>query len=379
MFVFKNRAVLDIDFIPTEELLVHRDEEKDKLKMIFKNFGGSQQNIFCYGFAGTGKTCLVRHLASLPREDTQEKIIYLNLSQNNTELQALGEILYQLKTPMRSRFIGEYYRAFKEIMEKHNLKILLILDEVDKLLSKSGDNLLYCMSDSGISLILITNNVRCLDKMEDRTKSRIGHRVIMFNPYNQGQMADILMKRAEIAFTEEVLNIKNEHDFPKIKGIVNYIASISAQEHGDIRKAIALLKNCGELAEKKGTSLETEYVDMVIDRGESQIIKETIEKLPIQVQAVLFSLVQIIKDERVLEARANYIYQKYCEISQINNLKNVTERRFQDYLWELENSGITHSRILAKTEGKSKAVSLSVPHEIIDKILTDLDRFYEKK
>ena len=51
--------------------------------------------------------------------------------------------------------------------------------------------------------------------------------------------------------------------------VVPRIAAIAAQEHGDIRKAINLLRATGEIAEEKGTKIREEYIDMAHNLIES--------------------------------------------------------------------------------------------------------------
>ena len=64
--------------------------------------------------------------------------------------------------------LSSYYNAIKKVINDFDLHILIMLDEVDKLLNKSGDNLLYTLLDTGrISLIMITNN-------EDRDVGNVG-------------------------------------------------------------------------------------------------------------------------------------------------------------------------------------------------------------
>ena len=87
--------------------------------------------------------------------------------------------------------LSSYYNAIKKVINDYDLHILIVLDEVDKLLNKSEDNLLYNLLDTGrISLIMITNNVTCFDKIENRVKSRLGGMMprILFPPYNAIQI-----------------------------------------------------------------------------------------------------------------------------------------------------------------------------------------------
>jgi Cdc6-like AAA superfamily ATPase len=86
---------------------------------------------------------------------------------------------------------------------------------------------------------MITNNVTCFDKINDRVKSRLGGMPrILFPPYNAIQIGDILQKRVAVGFNEGVFEDM----------VAPRIAAIAAQEHGDVRKAISLLRAIGEIA-----------------------------------------------------------------------------------------------------------------------------------
>jgi cell division control protein 6 len=362
MEIFTDKKFLDIKYIPTEELLVHRKEEKISLKPVFKNFGNSQQIIFCFGFAGTGKTSLARFLASIPREDTTEKIMYINTRDHFTELQVWQEIMYQLKTPVRSRFLGEYIRAFEQVISLLKIKPLIILDEIDVVLEKSGENLLYVLSDKGISLILITNDATCFKNLQERTKSRLGFRTIIFNPYNANEINDILLKRAEVAFHEGIC--KSE----VLKSTINYISALIAQESGDVRKAISLLKLCAEMAEEKGTEIRREYVETAMEKSEEQIVAEIIDKLPIQAKLLLFAITQLY-DEGEREFKMSEISSRYNKLADINHMRKMTERRILDIGWELEQVGVVKARITTKRFGKERILSLCIPSIIVNGLL----------
>jgi Cdc6-like AAA superfamily ATPase len=128
---------------------------------------------------------------------------------------------------------------------------------------------------------MITNNVAYFDRLEDRAKSRLGSRKILFEPYNANMIRDILLKRAEVAFRKDVLE----------PTVIPKIAALSAQYHGDVPKAIGLLKHCGERAEERNTPVKESYIDIADEMKEEKLLRGTIKSFPLQVKVLLEALV----------------------------------------------------------------------------------------
>jgi cell division control protein 6 len=251
-------------------------------------------------------------------------------------IQALSYVVSLLGFNVKGTNLSSHYNALKKVINDYDLHILIVLDEVDKLLNKSGDNLLYNLLDTGrISLIMITNNVTCFDKIEDRVKSRLGGMPrILFPPYNAIQIGEILQKRVAVGFNEGVFE----------DTVAPRIAAIAAQEHGDIRKAINLLRATGEIA-----------------------------SLPLQARYVLMALCNSIKKLHAVDVGASTIYEEYLNVVKTYGAKDLTDRRIADYIWELDNTGLTISRISSKRYGKERVVRLGVPINIITRILERLE------
>jgi Cdc6-like AAA superfamily ATPase len=53
--------------------------------------------------------------------------------------------------------------------------------------------------------------------------------------------------------------------------------------------------------------------------------------------------------------------------------KDLTDRRIADYIWKLDNTGLTISRISSKRYGKERVLRLGVPINIITRILERLE------
>lgn len=186
---------------------------------------------------------------------------------------------------------------------------------------------------------------------------------ILFPPYNAPEINQILRKRVEVAFNEGVFESM----------VIPKIAAIAAQEHGDIRKAINLLRATGEIAEEKRTKIKEEYIDQAHNLIESNEIKNLIETLPPQARSVLIALCNSIKKLKTVEIGASTIYEEYLNIAKNYGMKELTDRRIADYIWELDNTGLTISRISSKRYGKERVVRLGVPINIITRILDRLE------
>jgi hypothetical protein len=70
----------------------------------------------------------------------------------------------------------------------------------------------------------------------------------VFPPYDAPQLCDILKQRADIAFNEGILD----------EGVIPLCAALAAQEHGDARRALDLLRVSGELADRENAEKVTE-------------------------------------------------------------------------------------------------------------------------
>ncbi len=53
--------------------------------------------------------------------------------------------------------------------------------------------------------------------------------------------------------------------------------------------------------------------------------------------------------------------------------KDLTDRRIADYIWGLDNTGLTIFRISSKRYGKERVVRLGVPINIIPRMLERLE------
>jgi cell division control protein 6 len=149
--VFKNRRVLLPDYVPPN--LIHRDEEIKKLGLVLAPSlkGEKPSNVFIYGLTGTGKTAVTKYVLDKLVGKAEElgvntRYVYINLRQRDTPYRVLADIAESLglRVPFTGLSTGEVLvRIIKRLNEIGDTILITVLDEIDFLVKKHGDDLLY--------------------------------------------------------------------------------------------------------------------------------------------------------------------------------------------------------------------------------------------
>jgi cell division control protein 6 len=242
-----------------------------------------------------------------------------------------------------------------------------MLDEIDKLVEKSGDDTLYNLSrmnseldNSKVSIIGISNDLKFTDFLDPRVKSSLGEEEIVFPPYDATQLRDILEHRAEVAFKTESLS----------DDVIPLCAAFAAQEHGDARRALDLLRTAGELCERTQTDTVAEqHVRKAQEKIELDRVVEVVRTLPTQSKLVLYAIILPDKSgaEKVHTGEVYNIYKRLCEEIGADVL---TQRRVTDLISELDMLGIVNAVVVSKGRyGRTKEISLSVPRDETEAVL----------
>jgi len=214
--IFKNeRHYLRAEYIP--EYLPHRDEEISQLAGILSTAlkGERPSNILIFGKTGTGKTACAKYIGKELRRkvETDERAkkvnyVYINCKVVDTEygvLAAIGNNFTRTddeKIPFTGWPMEKVYNHLKDRIEAAKGVTLIILDEIDQHVYKSGGNVLYLLTNlndemqgAKVSIIGITNDSKFTDHLEMRIKTRLGEEKVVFPPYNADELKDILVQR----------------------------------------------------------------------------------------------------------------------------------------------------------------------------------------
>lgn len=239
------------------------------------------------------------------------------------------------------------------------------MDEVDKL---EDDNLLYNLSrarenlditNGFISILGISNDLTYKERLDIRTLSPFGDKEFVFPPYDATQLREILEDRAQIGFKEGVLNYV----------VIQLCAALAAQEHGDARKALMLLKFAGEIAVEKGEEKVTEEdVRDAQDRLEMDRIIETVKTLPRHQKIVL----RVIASSEKNEVGTTTVYAHYITLCKDMDISSLSKVRVSNFIAELDMLGlITSKKVYKGRYGRIRLVSPNIPIEKVLPILAE--------
>ena len=165
--VFSDKRVFQLDYVP--DRILHRDEQMSKIRSILVDLqkGVRPRNMLCVGDFGTGKTAVVRSMCRGPPTGVLPvgvAAVYVNCSEQNTQNRIIRCVLRDLGVPVKLGFPSDHYlQLFKESVADI-ATLILILDEVDKLLERkdSGhEELFYTLSRSvnNVVVVLLTNRM----------------------------------------------------------------------------------------------------------------------------------------------------------------------------------------------------------------------------
>jgi len=425
--IFENKEVLRPSYTPRK--LPHREEQINNMATILVSAlrGDTPSNILIYGKTGTGKTASAKFVSE-ELESTSEKyevpceVEYINCEVTDTQyrvlaqlankfidknsaviddeladltslrergredpssladttfdsLDALDEQIDKLEgerdsfdeVPMTGWPTDRVYNSFFDAVDYRERVVVIMLDEIDKLVEKSGDDTLYNLSrmnseleNSRVSIMGISNDLKFTDFLDPRVKSSLGEEEIVFPPYDANQLRDILQHRAEVAFKDGALT----------DDVIPLCAAFAAQEHGDARRALDLLRTAGELAERDQTDdVQEEHVRQAQEKIELDRVVEVVRTLPQQSKLVLFAII-LLEKQGVHNINTGEVYNIYKRLCDEIDADVLTQRRVTDLISELDMLGIVNAVVVSKGRyGRTKEISLSVPLEETEAVL----------
>ncbi len=381
--IFKNREYLRPSYTPEE--LPHRGEQIHQLARILVAplRGETPSNLLIYGKTGTGKTASVKYVVKeLKRVSSHAprmvEPVYLNCEVVNTQYRILATLANTFLDKLRERYgrehanslgfpesvpmtgwpTDEVYRCFFRALDHDPQLAVIVLDEIDRLVLKSGDEVLYNLTrmnsdliKAKVSIVGISNDLNFMNYLDPRVRSSLSEEELVFPPYNALQLKDILEKRAEMSYADGVLG----------DGVISLCAAHAAREHGDARRALDLLRIAGELAEREGVEMVTvTHVQLAFEKMEKDKMVEVVRTLPSQSKLVLFSVV-LLTEKNSRKIVTGDVYAVYRALCRQSGLDVLTQRRVSDLISELDMLGIINAQIISKGRyGRTKEITLSI-------------------
>jgi cell division control protein 6 len=378
--IFQDKRYLQSNYVPGE--IDHRDDQMNSIAQILAPALRNQRpsNLFVYGKTGTGKTLTCRYIAGQMRDvankqDIPLKIIYLNCKLKkiaDTEYRLIAELarMFGKDVPSTGLPTDEVYNIFFDALEDEDKVVIAILDEIDQLVRKAGDEIIYNLTrinselpESQLSLIGISNDLMFANNLDPRVKSSLSEEEIVFPPYNAIEIQEILRERADKAFAEGVLE----------EGVIPKCAAYAAREHGDARRALELLRVAGELAERSNQhKILVENIDEAEHKIERDRLIDMVKTHPKQFQATLYPILEM-DQEGETPLNTGDIYELYKETCEKGGLRPLTQRRISDIIGELDMLGIINAKVISKGRfGRTREIHVSLTSKIEEQLVSIL-------
>ena len=375
--LFKDKRVLQSNHIPNN--LLHREEQINTISKILAPTLRLERpsNLFIYGKTGTGKTVVTQAITEQIRSIAQKQNIPVKTFYLNCKLKKVADTEYRLiatlarffnkNIPVTGLPTDEVYKILFDTIDEEEQLVIFILDEIDHLVHKTGDELIYNLTrintelkKAQVSIIGISNDLSFANNLEPRVRSSLSEEEIIFPPYNALQLQNILKERSQKAFKEDTLTT----------GTIPKCAAYAAREHGDARRAIELLRVAGELAEREeANQVTTQHIDKAEEKIEYERFIDLIRTQPKQHQAALYSI--LTQKNNDAGTFTGDVYDHYWKVCTATALRPLTQRRVSDIIADLDMQGLITAKVVSKGRfGRTREVGIAIPENIMPEIKT---------
>jgi cell division control protein 6 len=357
----------------TPENVPHRNEQINQLAAILAPGlrGDRPSNVFIYGKTGTGKTLVSKFVcqeleSKATKQKTTLKTLYMNckMEKINTPYRLLARFLsfIDVDVPATGLPTDEVYKIFLREINKAGGVFIIVLDEIDTLVET---DVLYNLtrintelSNAQVSIIGISNDLNFTNNLDPRIKSSLSEEELVFPPYNAIQIQDILANRADIALSPTSLE----------EGTIAKCSALAAQEHGDVRRALDLLRVACEIAERNvDIKVNEGHVDRAMRKIDIDRVVEIVKTQPRQSQIVLYSIIYL-KELNKNEVATGEVFEVYHNLCKQIGLVPLTQRRVSDLISELDMLGVINSLVVSKGRyGRTRKIKLDMTPVALEK------------
>jgi orc1/cdc6 family replication initiation protein len=331
--IVTDREVLSESYIPS---IIHaRDKQIQELNLCLSPAIEHKKPIhaWLYGPPGSGKTCVARYVLSQINAHHPLRNAYINCWQYPTLYSILDKVAQELK------LLGPEIQSTAVKLGKFRKAVgtkpfILVLDEIDKVLPKERNAILYSLSSiENLDLICIAGNRHSFHILEDRVKSRLNPKLIEFKPYSDKELTVICSLRAELALEPETC--------PQ-----GSLREISRLADGDARCAVQTLNIACQYAERDGTRLlGRTHVNQGWNRARELKALYALDALSDN-HRLLYALVK-----RKGELLSGELWRLYLRTCRAKGIKPIAVRTFSVYMNRLIREGLVTGK-RAQIRGK---------------------------
>jgi len=394
----QNAVIKDRRFLDDEQLI--RSEQLELLEEIFNaNVRDREINeisshlapimrndhpyhLALWGKTGTGKTLTMSYFLRLLAEMCRKEKIplryqQLDLSTARPCFRALNDLACLLNASKRYKkgiSLEELMLRIEASLENYRGYLILFVDEVDNVRRDKDTFLAFLIrrlpqrSSTKLILVFASNHLNWTENLDPRVRSFLKLNELIFEPYDALDLQKILRIRVEKALWPDSLE----------PGVIEKIAALSSRDHGDARKAVALLGQSAALAEKQGTKLTLAIVDQAAVEIEQDRYMLMIRTAPPHLQAALAAAIDAVRQNRGSAAATGQVYDAYLSFCGKAHLRPLAVRAFTDLLAELDLYSFLRTRVHSRGRfGRSREVLLELPEEMVGRLVETIRLNFE--
>jgi len=370
--VIKDVSCLDFDYIPKE--LPHRESQLQLLAQLFRPLLSQvSQNGVIVGPVGTGKTVIAKTFCQKLVTAARSKqvfieYVHINCRKRSTDAMVLLGILnhFDSRFPDRGFSVQEMLEVLRKQLIRRNAQLIVVLDEADALLKKSGSDLIYDLTrfsdeqqqeKTPISLLLISQK-QVIELMDDAALSTFKRsNIINVGKYQRNELYDIIMQRVDLAFNPGIV----EEDS------IDLIADI-AEEWGDARFAIELLGKAGVAADNRHEErVNPEHVRAAKAETYSVVTETKLKNLERHQLLTLQAIAKRLHHDGTAYVNTGDAEKTYALVCEEHEETPRAHTMFWHYLKDVEDAGFITLKKSGKGQlGTTQLISLpDIPAEIV--------------
>lgn len=382
--VIVNRRFLDDEQLVRSEQLAVLEEifnanvRDAEIREISSHFapvlrGDHPVHLALWGKTGTGKTLTMSYFLTLladmcRKNDVSMRYEHIDLSTPRPCFRALNDLACLLNASKRYKkgiSLEELMLRIEAALADYRGYLILFIDEVDNVRRDKDTFLTFLVRrlpqriEAKLILVFVSNRLNWSDNLDPRIRSFLKLNELVFKPYDAVDLQRILSIRVQKALRPGAVGA----------GVVEKIAAYASREHGDARRAVALLARSAYLAEKAGATISLSLVDQAAGEIEQDKYITMIRTAPKQLQCAMAGVIRASRSSRAGTVGTGQAYDAYKIACDDAGVHPLTGRAFGDLLTELDMYSFLHARVLSRGRyGRSREISLDLPEDLADKI-----------